>query len=203
MRQLITAVTLSLCVLSLHVSAQQTPPSTMQHVPGMVHNDSMHAATAGAQPMEGGQAAFAAIAEIVKLLEANPATDWSKVNIEALRQHLIDMDAVTMRSKVAQTPAAGGLMMNVTGDVAVAASIRRMVTAHAPMLEEMGGWRAAAVEIPGGMRLTVTAANPKDSATVARIRGLGFIGLMTEGAHHQQHHLMIATGAGVHAHGGQ
>jgi hypothetical protein len=65
----------------------------------------------------------------------------------------------------------------------------------------MSMWRATTVEIPGGTRMTVVASKPSDSATVNRIRGLGFIGLMTTGAHHQSHHLMIAKGAGAHAHG--
>jgi hypothetical protein len=41
-------------------------------------------------PTEPGQSAFAAIQEIVVLLEAGPTTDWSKVNLEPLchrRQH--------------------------------------------------------------------------------------------------------------------
>ena len=45
-----------------------------------------------------GQAAFGAIEEIVQKLEADPATDWSKVNIGALREHLIDMNEVTLRA---------------------------------------------------------------------------------------------------------
>jgi hypothetical protein len=40
-----------------------------------------------------GQVAFGAIPEVVRILEANPATEWSKVNISALQQHLIDMIA--------------------------------------------------------------------------------------------------------------
>jgi hypothetical protein len=31
----------------------------------------------------------------------------------------------------------------------------------------------------------------------ARIRGLGFFGMLTEGVHHQRHHLMLARGADV------
>lgn len=31
-------------------------------------------------------------------------------------------------------------------------------------------------------------------ADIEKIRGLGYIGLLTYGAHHQQHHWMIATG---------
>src|SRR4051812_40613019 len=62
-----------------------------------------------------GQAAFVAIRDVVRTLESDPKTDWSKVNIEALRQHLIDMDDVTMRSEVVQRPVAGGLQMDITG----------------------------------------------------------------------------------------
>ena len=51
-------------------------------------------------PQETGQSAFAAIQEIVAMLEADPATDWSKVDIEALRQHLIDMNNVTLAATV-------------------------------------------------------------------------------------------------------
>ena len=181
--------------------AQTNPPAGMVHTAGMQHMPGMEHAPGAPQPEQGGQAAFAAITEVVKLLEADSATDWSKVNIEALRQHLIDMDAVTMRARVRRTSATGGLSMDITGDALVAGSIRRMVGAHAPMLEALGGWRATTAEIPGGMRFTVVASNPSDSATATRIRGLGFIGLMTQGAHHAEHHLAIAKGAGAHVHG--
>ena len=43
--------------------------------------------TRQAQPTRSGQEAFATIGEIVRILEADPRTDWSKVNIEALRHH--------------------------------------------------------------------------------------------------------------------
>jgi hypothetical protein len=36
------------------------------------------------------------------MLEADPKTDWSKVNISALREHLIDMDEVTMRASATE-----------------------------------------------------------------------------------------------------
>ena len=77
--------------------------------------------------MEGGQSAFAAIQEIVAQLMADPTTDWSRVDIEALRQHLIDMDNVTLTS-----------------------SIRAMVPAHAATMDGVEGWTMQAAEIPGG-----------------------------------------------------
>jgi hypothetical protein len=54
-------------------------------------HSAMHATShAAPQPTEPGQGAFAAIAEIIALLEADPNTDWSKVDITALREHLVE-----------------------------------------------------------------------------------------------------------------
>jgi hypothetical protein len=49
-------------------------------------------------PTTPGQEVFGTIQEIVKILESDPTTNWSKVNIVALHEHLIDMDEVTMRA---------------------------------------------------------------------------------------------------------
>jgi hypothetical protein len=84
--------------------------------------------------------------------------------------------------------------MDVTGEGRVAASIRAMLRAHAPQLELVGVYRATVEDIPRGARLTVTAADPGDAKTAAKIRGLGFIGLLTLGSHHAQHHLALARG---------
>ena len=70
---------------------------------------------AGGAPTMPGQDAFAAIAEIVGILEADPTTDWTKVDIERLRQHLIDMNEVMLRAAVSQTSVPGGLAMDITG----------------------------------------------------------------------------------------
>jgi hypothetical protein len=151
-------------------------------------------------PMQGGQAAFAALSEIVKILEADPKTDWSKVDLEALRGHLIDMDAVTMRAKAVAQDIPGGARFDVTGDARTAPAIGRVLRTHAGVLEEMTAYRAVATEIPGGIRLTVTAKSPDDAATVAKIRGLGYAGLLVSGDHHAIHHLAIARGEGHEAH---
>ena len=141
-----------------------------------------------------GQSAFGAIRDVVRALESDPKTDWSKVNLEALRQHLIDMDDVTMRSEVAQRPIAGGLQMDITGTGRTTLAIRRMVTSHGAMLEQSSDYHASVAEIPSGVRLSVTSRNPQNSNAVARIRGLGFAGLLTEGDHHAQHHMALARG---------
>jgi hypothetical protein len=149
---------------------------------------------AQALPTSPGQAAFGAISEVVRMLEADPRTDWSKVNVEALRQHLIDMDYVTLRSDVVQRTVPGGLEMNVTGTGRTLLAIRRMAVSHTAMLDQSANYHATASEIQGGARITVTAKDATDAGLVARIRGLGFAGIITEGEHHARHHLALARG---------
>lgn len=152
-------------------------------------------------PTQSGQAAFGAIAEVVGILKADPRTDWSKVNIEALRQHLMDMNEVTMRAAVAQHPVPGGFEADVTGGSHTEGAIRRMLGSHTRMLSQGARYRATAIDIEGGARLTVLAADARDTALVTQIRGLGFAGILTEGDHHVRHHLAVARGdANAHEH---
>jgi hypothetical protein len=149
-------------------------------------------------PTEPGQSAFAAIAEIVAMLDADPGTDWSRVDIGALRAHLRDMDLVTLRSEATMTPIEAGARFEIAGDGDVTNAIRRMTLAHAPFLEAEADWRVTAEATPRGAILTVAAADP---ALTAKIRALGFYGLMTLGAHHPAHHLAMARGDGAAVHG--
>ena len=174
--------------------------STSVRAQQMPHGHSMGHASGGA-PTLPGQDAFGAIQEIVRILEADPATDWSKVNLERLRQHLIDMNDVTLRSEVKATPTPGGLAMDVTGAGRTEGAIRRMVAPHAAELNTMPQWSAKTEQIPGGLRLTVVAKAPDDAKTVVRIRGLGFIGLLVQGGHHQPHHLAMVRGEALSGHG--
>ncbi|MBI3512540.1 MAG: hypothetical protein HY060_00445 [Proteobacteria bacterium] len=160
------------------------------------HGGSIHHAAA---PLLPGQDAFGAIQEIVGLLEADPKTDWSKVDLEALRQHLIDMGEVTLKAAAAAQPVDGGLAIVVTGDGRTLAAIQRMVPAHARELDRthLNGWSAKTEPMADGVRLTVTAGDDKE---VRHIRGLGFIGILASGSHHQPHHLAMAKGEPLHVH---
>jgi hypothetical protein len=181
---------------------QQSHPAGMQHAPGMQHAGADAIYPPGSdRPSAPGQGAFGAIQEIVRILETDPATDWSKVDLERLRQHLIDMHDVTLRAEVKALPIPGGLSMDVTGAGRTQDAIRRMLLPHSAELDEMPAWTARAVSIPGGVRLTVIARRPDDARTTARIRGLGFIGLLAQGAHHQPHHLAMARGEAMPGHG--
>ena len=158
------------------------------------HGGHMAKATAQPAPKEPGQSAFAAIQEVVAILEADPQTDWSKVNIEALRAHLIDMNNVTLAAQVNAEPIEGGMRYSATGAGPVMDSIRRMTLAHAATMNDIEGWRFEASPIEGGAALTVRP--PKTD--LDKLRGLGFIGVMARGMHHQAHHLAIAIGGHPH-----
>ena len=152
-----------------------------------------HAAIAAA-PTQAGQGAFAAIQEIVGILEADPKTDWSKVDIDGLRQHLVDMDLVTIFAHVNDVAIDDGFRFEATGAGAVRDSIRRMLAAHAATMNGADGWRYEAAEIENGAALTVHA----PAADRAKLKGLGLFGVLTLGMHHQMHHLMLARGQDPH-----
>lgn len=154
-----------------------------------------------AVPVETGQAAFAAIAEIVRILDQDPATDWSKVDVNALREHLRDMDDVMTRADMRQASVPSGFRVDATGQGRTIGAIRRMLSNHASMMNSAGDFMASVANIPGGARMVITARDPSRPDLVARLRGLGLAGVLTEGAHHQPHHLAIARGdATVHRH---
>jgi hypothetical protein len=145
-----------------------------------------------------GQDAFAAIQEIVQLLEADPATDWSKVNIDSLREHLIDMNRVMLHAQVQSENLENGVRYQVSGTDETVGAVQRMVAAHAKQMSANSDWAAETRETSNGVTLTITASN---EAQVAKIRALGFAGFMVQGDHHLPHHLQMATGnSGAHEH---
>ena len=184
----------------------------MQHGPGMMDKDdkmmqmhgkmmemhAKHAAQmAGGAPAMAGQDAFGVLQEIVRKLDADPNTDWSKINLEALRQHLIDMNEVTLNAGATAKPIDGGLEIAVTGSGRTLGAIQRMVPAHAQEINGSNGWSARSEPLADGVLLKVTSTDPKQ---VRHIRGLGFIGILVSGSHHQPHHLAIAKGEFPHVH---
>ena len=167
-----------------------TMPNAMMRGQAMDHR----ARGVSAAPSEAGQSAFAAIQEIVDILVADPRTDWSTVNINALRQHLVDMNNVVLLAEVKNVAVGNGMRLDVTGEGTIRESIRRMVSSHAAAMNGVDGWALEAAEIDGGESLTVL---PPDK-DAAKLRGLGFFGVLALGMHHQMHHLMIARGQSPH-----
>jgi hypothetical protein len=58
------------------------------------------------------------------------------------------------------------------------------------------------VSAPGDYA-TFNSNHTPDGTEIQHIRGLGFIGLLASGSHHQHHHLAIAKGEFDHEHLGQ
>jgi hypothetical protein len=175
-------------------------PGQMQEM--MRHHQGMMGAHAGMHatsttPTMPGQDALGAIQEIVQILDADPKTDWSKVDLEALRQHLIDMNEVTLRTDAAPKEIDGGLEIAVTSTGRTLVAVQRMIPAWAQTMHGHQGWTTKAASLPNGELLTVTATDPKE---IQHIRGLGFIGLLVSGSQHQPHHLAMAKGEFDHEH---
>src|SRR5262245_12321503 len=122
----------ALALIALFIPAAALAQMTHEH---MMHEQH----TGGSVPTQPGQGASAAIQEIVGILEADPKTDWSKVNNDALHQHLIDMNNVTLAAEVKSEPVEGGIRFMVTGAGAVRDSIRRMVIAPAATMNGVDG----------------------------------------------------------------
>ncbi len=152
--------------------------------------DQHHHGEHGTVPTEPGQGAFAAISEIVALLENDPATDWSKVDIDALREHLQDMNALTLGASAAQAEDDNGIRFTVTGSGAALQAIHAMVPSHGHELDRTTDWTVTVETNSDGAVMRIAAAPD----ALERIRALGFFGVMATGAHHQAHHLQIASG---------
>lgn len=187
-----TAAALALMVLIGIGTAHAQTATPMDHA---AHHAGTPTTSSAVVPTMPGQDAFGTVQEIVRILEADPFTDWSKVDVEALRQHLVDMNELTLNAKAVATPVDGGATYTVTGDGRTLGAIHRMVPAHSHEINGVNGWTAKAEPVANGVVLTVTAADPKQTA---RIRGLGFIGIMAQGSHHQAHHLAMAKGGFSH-----
>ena len=131
----------------------------------------------------------------MRILELSLNTDWSKVNIGALREHLIDMNDVTLKAVTEERKLDNGLEIKVIGEGRTVDAIKRMVPSHSRELTKTG-WNATTEELPNGVKFTVTSTDPQQAL---KIKGLGFMGIMVQGAHHQPHHLAMAKGEfGMH-----
>ncbi len=160
-----------------------------QHQQGM--QDSIHLTMPGND-------VYGTVQEVVKKLEADPHTDWSKVDLEALRQHLLDMKAFTEEvEEVSKKPIENGVEIQVQPQTERATeALKRLFSMHPAMLKSEKGWDMTAKQ--NGRQWVIICTTNKQSE-VEKIRALGYIGLLSEGAHHQMHHWMIAKGS-MHIH---
>lgn len=171
------------CVTATQAASQSTHDHT-----------AMHPATPSQTLLqEPGQGAFAAISEVVALLLADPSTDWSTVDIDALRQHLVDMDNLVTHAQVQSSPVTDGVEFTLPLTGAGWGAVERMVPVHAPVLNAETGWASEVTRTGNELVWRVS-----DEAAADAIRALGFFGLMAVGDHHRSHHLGLAMGEMVH-----
>jgi antitoxin (DNA-binding transcriptional repressor) of toxin-antitoxin stability system len=104
------------------------------------------------------------------------------------------MDEVTLRARASQRALENGVEITITGEGRTLAAIKRMVPAHTHELVALG-WNASTQELPNGVKLVVTSNDPRQAV---KLKALGFMGIMVQGAHHQPHHLMMAKGEFAH-----
>ncbi len=144
-----------------------------------------------------GNDAFAAIQEVVNKLMLDPKTDWKNVNLEALRQHLVDMENTTLYVDVVEQKAIkNGIMFTVKPTTpGAAASLDRTLAAHPNILRQETGWEIGVKKQHGDWIVDVTTVKMDE---VEKIQGLGYIGIMALGGHHQPHHWQMATGSNPH-----
>jgi len=150
------------------------------------------------QPLsETGQATFAALEEAVIALQADPNTDWDRVDVDGLREHLLDMDRVTMMTSVESVDLSDGVRHRVTAEGDALGSLHRMSEAHADFMARELDWDMAITLLDSGISLDI---RPASEADIARVRALGFYGWIALGGHHQVHHWAMVSGRDPHQH---
>ena len=144
-----------------------------------------------------GQAVFGAVQEAIRRLEADSTTDWSEVDVARLRRHLLDMHRVAVHVTVEKkTSIENGVRLRVRPTTEAArASLVRVLDAHPHMLKHEAGWSMTVEQADGAYVLRTTTDDPADTA---KIRALGYMGLLAYGQHHQRHHWHLVTGKHPH-----
>lgn len=166
---------------------------TMNHADHAMKHQADGSSSVQVAPVEPGQGAFAALAEIALILRSDPKTDWSKANFSRLRDHLSDMDDLVFKTIMTTNALDNGIRITLDLTAEGNAAAGRMVPAHAPVLGGETGW-SSVVETNG----TMISWEVTDDLDGNQIKALGFFGLMAMGDHHRAHHLAIAKGELMH-----
>lgn len=144
------------------------------------------------RPLEYGQGIFAAIQEMVMLLEGKPDTDWTAFSVQRLYTHLVDMNEITLNTVVEARSLDDGLEMSLTGGPRALEALARVIPEQADTLGRINRWQSSVRIESDRVVLAVTSQSAEE---VKHINGLGFVGLMATGSgHHQPFHLALARG---------
>lgn len=172
-------------VLSLLLFAAS--PSSAQHG---------HSTFTSENPVSAGPFVFAELSRVIDILERDHDTNWDQVDLDVLRDHLIDMELVFSQARSTTEIEGTTIKFSVTSvDPEVFRAAREMATAHGRFLPSSSGyvWKTQATE--DVVVIEISAAT-FDLATKAA--ALGFFGLLTLDDHHSFHHEMMARGFAAH-----
>ena len=197
----ISIAAITITTIALSQEHKMMNHADMEHSSDMNHDTMIDSNTTDqgstAILTEAGTDPFAVIQEVIALLEANPDTDWSAVNIEALRLHLVEMQDMTLNVTVEQEPIKLGFKAVITPTTNRALqSMSRVLSVHPSQMKEETGWDMVVTNNNGIFTIVVTTDQLQD---VNKIRGLGYIGIMAYGNHHQPHHWAMASGDNPHS----
>ncbi|MBJ7539908.1 hypothetical protein [Marinomonas transparens] len=146
-------------------------------------------------PTEPGQSIFGAIAEVNKLLEEGNV-DWNSVDLDALMEHLKDMDNLMTNTMVRKNELPNGLTINVSNSGNGQRAMDNMIPAHASFLQNVRpNWTIKYEKEKSNYIITVTSEIQKEAI---KIKGLGFAGFMVQDDHHASHHMSLALKKMVH-----
>lgn len=135
---------------------------------------------------------LAVLAGLVARLEADPSTDWRRVDLEVVRRHLADLERVTLAAEVRAEELPGGVGLIVSGpDPATVAAIQRLLPERAVRLAEARRWRVTTATLPEGLRVEIRSLDPREAG---RIRALGLAGLLVAGPLDDAYLLSLARG---------
>lgn len=188
-----TSLTLTVVFLLLGIG------SVAQGQTNSAHHDRKGTKGADAAPVlqEPGQSVFGTVQEAIRELEADSTTDWSKVNVDRLRRHLLDMHHAAVDVVLEdKSSIERGVRLRVrpTTDEA-RASLARILEAHPMMLKQEAGWT---MEVKTQEPTFVLRITTEDPGEVEKIRALGYMGLLAYGSHHQRHHWHLVQGNHPH-----
>ncbi len=186
LNRIVTIVSVLIALVSLTLWAVGKSDG---HMPGKNHGAAVK--THGL-PREGGQSTFAALIEIVDLLERDPKTNWAKVNIGSLHEHLLDMNHLMLATQATTSVLSDSrIQFTVRGTADSIPSIHRMVPAHSRFIGQSRGWEIQHELTDTGATLTITV---EETDLLDRLNALGFYGFMSMDSHHQAHHYQMAIG---------
>jgi len=156
------------------------------------HGSMNHSAASSSTLKEGGQAMFAALIEVVSMLERDNSTDWETVDVDGLRLHLLDMNRLMNNTQATKSIIGDGeINFEIQGAGDSIPSIHRMVPAHSRFLSQSRGWNIEPQLTEQGAIVTITV---EDRTTLDQLHALGFYGFMSLDSHHQAHHYQMAIG---------